>query len=212
VGPDGSAAGRISKGVGTTASPTFELMVPANRERIGAARSALRAWLTDHAMDPDRIMDVLLVVSEALTNAAEHGHRFDESPIELHATWSANELMVMVSDTGEWGLPHAMADRGRGVGIIRALADEASIDNTHRGTTVRVSFSLGQVQHQPADAGQAGGLGTPDGDSGPSSAVDSLSGIDSMAVDPSAGFDDPDTQITDLLAWLRARDLVGCSV
>gem|GEM_PF-2443493 len=180
----------------------FELMVPANRERIGQARAALRSWLTDHGMDVDRIMDVLLVVSEALTNAAEHGHRFDESPIELHATWSDDELMVMVSDTGEWGLPHTMADRGRGVGIIRALADETSIETTHRGTTVRVSFTLGQVQRNPADAEQSDGPWIPVAD-GDHHLLEVGSPVDSIVLEHTVGLDDAGDHIVDPLAECR---------
>jgi len=177
----------------------FELMVPANRQRIGQARAALRSWLEAHELDPDRTMDVLLVVSEALTNSAEHGHGFDESPIELHATWSHDELMVMVSDTCQWGLPHAMADRGRGIGIIRALADETSIDNTHRGTTVRVSFMLGSVQRNPADAEQSNGQWIPLADRD-HHAVDLGAPMDSMVLEQTSAVDDPGDHILDGLA------------
>ncbi|MCU1346768.1 MAG: histidine kinase [Acidimicrobiia bacterium] len=189
------------------ASQTFEQMVPANRERIGVARADLRAWLMQHAMDPDRIIDVLLVVSEALTNAAEHGHGFDESAIELHATWTADELMVMVSDTGVWGLPHTMADRGRGVGIIRALADEASIDNTHRGTTVRVTFNLGQVppsapETRPVEVAQMAPAARP--------ALSGMSPLESLFVDPSGGLEFDGG--TDAAGWAvnrRSREVAG---
>jgi anti-sigma regulatory factor (Ser/Thr protein kinase) len=113
---------------------------------VGLARAAMRKWLDGWSMAPERAGDILLVLSEALTNAAEHAHGFDESPIQVQASWTPEELSILISDTGAWGMPHAMADRGRGVGIIRALSDESAIDSTPRGTTVRVSFMLGKVE------------------------------------------------------------------
>jgi anti-sigma regulatory factor (Ser/Thr protein kinase) len=88
------------------------------------------------------IDDVLLAASEALTNAAEHGHAFDGSLVEVGLGAVDTSLWLTVTDTGAWGSPHAMADRGRGIAIIRAVAQEVAIETTATGTTIRVLFDL----------------------------------------------------------------------
>jgi len=98
-----------------------------------------------------------------------------------------------------------MADRGRGVGIIRALADEASIDNTHRGTTVRVSFSLGQVQPAAADAVPSDELALPRASDAQPPSDDRSASWDSISIDPMDRGGE-DGQLMD------RRELVGCSV
>ncbi len=118
------------------------LSVPATRDRIAAARASMRGWLAPRAVPPTLIDDVLLAASEALTNAAEHGHAFDGSLVELSLGMLKSSLWLAVTDTGAWGSPHAMADRGRGIAIIRAVAQEVAIETTAAGTTVRVMFDV----------------------------------------------------------------------
>src|SRR3954454_13679169 len=126
-----------------TQSPdVLTLSVPATRDRIAAARADLRIWLTPRRVPPVLIDDVLLAASEALTNAAEHGHSFDGTPVEVCLGAVDAGLWLTVTDTGAWGTPHAMADRGRGIAIIRAVAQEVAIETTASGTTVRVLFDL----------------------------------------------------------------------
>jgi anti-sigma regulatory factor (Ser/Thr protein kinase) len=126
-----------------TQSPdVLNLSVPATRDRIAAARASLRGWLTPRQVPPLLIDDVLLAASEALTNAAEHGHSFDGSLVEVTLGVVEGGLWLTVTDTGAWGSPHAMADRGRGIAIIRAVSQEVAIETTATGTTIRVLFGL----------------------------------------------------------------------
>jgi anti-sigma regulatory factor (Ser/Thr protein kinase) len=126
-----------------TQSPdVLNLSVPATRDRIAAARASLRSWLKLRQVPPLLIDDVLLAASEALTNAAEHGHAFDGSLVEVTLGVVEGGLWLTVTDTGAWGSPHAMADRGRGIAIIRAVSQEVAIETTAAGTTVRVLFGL----------------------------------------------------------------------
>jgi hypothetical protein len=96
------------------------------------------------------------------------------------------------------------------VGIIRALADETSIDNTHRGTTVRVSFTLGQVQRKPVEGGQSGTPGLPMVRSDQLS-IDLNYGTDPASLDLVASAEDQDDQVADLLLGPGPRALVGVS-
>jgi serine/threonine-protein kinase RsbW len=126
-----------------TQSPdVLTLSVPATRDRIAAARASLRGWLTPRHVPAMLIDDVLLAASEALTNAAEHGHSFDGSPVAVSLGVLDARLWLTITDTGAWGTPHAMADRGRGIAIIRAVSQEVAIETTASGTTVRVLFDL----------------------------------------------------------------------
>ncbi len=49
--------------------------------------------------------------------------------------------MVEVRDSGRWRLD-GDPERGRGLGIMRALVDRVSIESTHGGTNVRLEIAL----------------------------------------------------------------------
>jgi anti-sigma regulatory factor (Ser/Thr protein kinase) len=126
----------------TPSTEPLQITVPATRDRIAAARASMRLWLSPRSVPAMIIDDVLLAASEALTNAAEHGHAFDGTPVQLQLASEGSTLVLTVEDTGKWGPPHAMADRGRGIAIIRAVSQKVMIETTTTGTTLKVLFDL----------------------------------------------------------------------
>ncbi|GHA10835.1 hypothetical protein GCM10010372_08390 [Streptomyces tauricus] len=106
-----------------------------------------REWTREHleslpwtAAEPDTVDAVVLTVSELLTNAHVHAH----SDAHLVLTWDGDCLHVSVHDEDptlpRQRDPAAGEVSGRGVGIVRMLADEWEMRCQRHGKTVTACF------------------------------------------------------------------------
>jgi anti-sigma regulatory factor (Ser/Thr protein kinase) len=101
-------------------------------------------WLRQYfVLDGTKSSDVLLAVNEAMANAAEYAYRAAAQPGTMHvqATYdlSAATLTVTVTDEGAWRDGDGEAPnlkRGRGIPLMHALADRATVDSSTAGTRV----------------------------------------------------------------------------
>jgi anti-sigma regulatory factor (Ser/Thr protein kinase) len=119
----------------------IEIALPARPESSPRLRHKLCAFLQRLALDTASVSDVLLAAGEAAGNAIEHAYRGDEGTICLRAYVTGRRLVVEVCDEGSWrgqGDP----ERGRGLGIMRALVDRVSIESSRGGTAVRLEVAL----------------------------------------------------------------------
>ncbi len=93
------------------------------------------AFVTSFSSDEDLVYRVVLLTTEAVTNAMKHGNRFDPDKLVTVAFKALDDrIEIDVSDEGEgfnWqGVrnpleeENLMRDSGRGVYLIEALADE----------------------------------------------------------------------------------------
>ncbi|MFH0522210.1 ATP-binding protein [Streptomyces sp. M41] len=109
---------------------------------VSGVRRRIRAVLADWNLAADRVEDVLLVVSELLTNAVVHAL----PPATLTLSWSRPDLRgavrVEVTDMGP-ACPAGLAapahdpdEHGRGLDIVTALAARCGVD-AHAGGTSR---------------------------------------------------------------------------
>lgn len=108
-------------------------------------RNEFGAWLKGHfELDETRYNDVLLAVYEALANAAEYAYVGAPGTIDFCATHAADtgHLGVTVADHGVWRTPEVPQTRfrGRGIPLMRALADNAAIAGTGHGTEVTLEW------------------------------------------------------------------------
>ncbi|MEO3757824.1 ATP-binding protein [Mycobacterium sp. B14F4] len=121
---------------------------PADAQTVAEFRNALARWLRENfALDAERFNDVLLAVNEALTNAAEFAYVTSTEPGTMTVTarydGADRRLVAVVSDHGTWlekqpdGKPNT---RGRGIQLMRALADRATIEREPFGTRVELEF------------------------------------------------------------------------
>lgn len=106
-------------------------------------RREFGSWLKRHfILDEQRWNDVLLAVNEALANAADYAYspEVDRGTVDVNAELGADgdALTVTVADHGRWREPAPQNSRrhGRGIPLMRALADVTSIDGTSTGTRV----------------------------------------------------------------------------
>jgi serine/threonine-protein kinase RsbW len=119
---------------------TFRHTFPAAPSEVARVRRALTVWLDELELAPQRRRDVVLAVSEAAANAAEHAYAFDgEGIVEVEAWIEAGELHVTVRDAGRWRPRRSETDRGRGQMIMESLMRDVSVETGDRGTTVRMS-------------------------------------------------------------------------
>jgi anti-sigma regulatory factor (Ser/Thr protein kinase) len=121
----------------------FADVIHARSEEIGAARRRLRAWLGDAGVASESGEEILLAVGEAVANAVEHGSADESHVVRIEAAAEDDELVISVSDTGQWqtGLEGFFTGRGRGHMLMRALADGIDVESDHDGTIVTLRFA-----------------------------------------------------------------------
>ena len=132
------------------ASPSM-VLIPADLASIAVVRAALQATLRERGWDGDAAQGVVLATSEAVANAVEHGSLPGEL-VEIVHQVGPTEATIRVLDSGggsSWDRrvtsepPASNAPRGRGLAIIRALADQVEIRRAGRGTELRLDFIRG---------------------------------------------------------------------
>lgn len=141
-----------------TGSEVVRIEVPAEPEYLSLVRLVVAsAARLDPFFDEDRVDDLRIIVSEAVTNAieastaaAEQGGT--EAPrVVVQCRLAPSRLEVQVGDEGAGFDParptempaandpdRLRQERGLGLPLIRALADEVAIDSGPEGTTVRI--------------------------------------------------------------------------
>jgi anti-sigma regulatory factor (Ser/Thr protein kinase) len=130
------------------ADAKFVRIVEADARAVAGVRNEFGQWIRAHlALDEERISDVVLAVNEALANAAEFAYvTFPAAgtvSIEAHHSAGAASLVVVVSDRGAWydeDPTERSRTRGRGIPLMQALSDSATIESRPEGTRVRLRF------------------------------------------------------------------------
>lgn len=109
---------------------------------VARAREEFAGWLKRFfALDEIRSSDLVLATNEALSNAAEFAYLRADRPgtMDVKADYDARDerLTVRVSDRGVWRVANASPrSRGRGIPLMRALSDRATIETSGAGTQV----------------------------------------------------------------------------
>jgi serine/threonine-protein kinase RsbW len=94
--------------------------------------------------DPLRLSDVLLAVSEVVTNCVVHGYRGRPGEVAIEARRTGGRLLLSVSDRGT-GMKPRLDSPGLGLGLplVGRVADRVDISAPDGGgTQIRMSFSL----------------------------------------------------------------------
>ncbi len=108
----------------------------------------MRAFLTRLHIEDERVDDVILAAGEAAGNAIEHA--YGDAPGTIHVLAFVDEahVVIEVRDTGRWRVG-GDPERGRGLGIMRALVDRVSIESSRNGTKVRLELALRREARTP---------------------------------------------------------------
>jgi len=92
-------------------------------------RQELMAYMRGLAADADQVFSGELILGELLANTVEHAPGL----VEVRIDWTGPKPVVFVRDTGpgldkfESTLPEPLAEDGRGLFLIKALAEELSV-------------------------------------------------------------------------------------
>jgi anti-sigma regulatory factor (Ser/Thr protein kinase) len=105
----------------------------------------MRDFLRSHAADPRALADVLLAVSEIVTNCVVHAYRDQPTGrVAMEAERSGDELMLSVSDRGRGMAPRTDSPGlGLGLPLVGRIARRVDISvPAGGGTLVSMYFSL----------------------------------------------------------------------
>ena len=148
---------------------------PAHPCHLARIRSEVRRWLGPLALTGDDEDDLVLAVSEAVSNSVEHayGPATPDGTVELTFWTEPDAVCVEVVDHGEWRIPSGQpTGRGRGIEMMQRLVAFVLIRHDRRGTRVLLRHSLlsgpsprctsPPATRRPAgDAGRPGAIGVP---------------------------------------------------
>lgn len=121
---------------------TADLRLAADVTQIAVARRYVRTELGDR-VPADVVADLQLIASELVTNAVEHGAA---ASVRLGVACDADVAAVWVRSDGPspnvgpvetWRVAGEDEITGRGLGIVREVADEVEVDK--RGSTLIVT-------------------------------------------------------------------------
>ncbi|MET7597299.1 SpoIIE family protein phosphatase [Streptomyces sp. NPDC004082] len=123
----------------------LEMTFPAESSQLAPVRQALRGWLAQCDVSVHTVQNVLIAAGEACANAIEHGHRHAPGEaVRLRAEAFVDNLRLTVADSGRWKVPQPDLNphRGRGVALMRALAQQVTLTPGPSGTTVDMQMRI----------------------------------------------------------------------
>lgn len=129
---------------GTVAHATLKL--PFDPSTPGEARASLERFLSERTVDADLVDHALIVVSELVANALQHGSPDARGRMRIDVSLDERRLLVSVWDAGEATAlivsdPAPDATDGRGLLIIDRVSKRWSVDRRD-GTRVSVELSI----------------------------------------------------------------------
>jgi anti-sigma regulatory factor (Ser/Thr protein kinase) len=123
-----------------------EHSIQADLRLLKEARDFAERAAADLGLDGAACYDVKLAMSEAVTNAIQHGSSSTADPITIAAAVEGPALVFEVHDTGCFR-PRVirrgeLSESGRGLEFMRVLMDEVDLRPGDRGTLMRFAKRL----------------------------------------------------------------------
>ncbi len=123
---------------------TFEprrYSINADLSRLKEAREFAERAGADFGLEGETLYMVKLAMSEAVTNAIQHGSSAPTDPIRLTVLEEGGALVFEVEDTGNF-VPRVprrgdVPERGRGLDFMRQLMDDVDVRPRPEGTLLR---------------------------------------------------------------------------
>lgn len=125
------------------------ITVEAQPARLAAIRRFIEEIGEEARLEPSRVFDLKVAVSEACANAVEHSGG-THAPLVVCARVHPDRLVIEINDSGDFRLPRVergplAESRGLGLPLMVALTDEVRICKLPAGgTAVTLSVLLGR--------------------------------------------------------------------
>jgi PAS domain S-box-containing protein len=130
-------------------------------DALVSLRRLTARWLREAGAEADETHDLVMAANEAWQNALEHGTQFARATVSVDLEVDGHhEVTITVRDPGppsRLSRPASDPDRGRGVELMRALADEVTLELAPHGSTVRLRRAL-RVGQDSVAGGEGGGV------------------------------------------------------
>jgi anti-sigma regulatory factor (Ser/Thr protein kinase) len=126
----------------------LRLRHPAELSVLRPIRREVERWAVEHRVTDDELIDLQLAIGEAVSNGIEHGYRDRaagpvEIDLEIRPDGRRRLLAVRVRDHGRWRpAPARPGHRGRGLAMIRSLAEDMRVTSDAHGTEVTFTVVL----------------------------------------------------------------------
>jgi anti-sigma regulatory factor (Ser/Thr protein kinase) len=119
-----------------------EHSIDADLARLKEARDFAERAAIEFGLPSDACYQVKLALSEAVTNAIQHGSSSPADPIRIVVTEEPGALAFEVVDTGRF-VPRVtrrgdMPESGRGLEFMRLMMDAVDLDPGEHGTRLRL--------------------------------------------------------------------------
>jgi anti-sigma regulatory factor (Ser/Thr protein kinase) len=118
-----------------------EHSIRADLARLKEARDFAERAAEDFGFDSGGCYQLKLAMSEAVTNAIQHGSASEQDPIDLRAEAEGDALAFYVKDTGALidrpPVNASFAENGRGLEFMRRLMDDVELRLGEDGTLLR---------------------------------------------------------------------------
>lgn len=120
----------------------------ADPRAVTRVRQEFAEWLRRcFAVDEVRSSDMVLAINEGLANAAEFAYVHADRPgtMDIQVIYDAHTqtLTACIADRGVWRARQTdppPRTRGRGIPLMETLSDDATIEPSAGGTTVRLEW------------------------------------------------------------------------
>ncbi len=137
----------MSNKINSTSKPKIEVLTfNSDTKNLAKARDFVANVARNFNFSEQDLFDIKVAVGEACANSIEHGSpRGKDSLVTVTCYCKKHNLVIEISDEGRFkrNLPSSNVGerdyRGRGILLMLALMDRVSIDETEKGTKVKLT-------------------------------------------------------------------------
>ncbi len=131
----------------------FFLEIPSDTGNLGRVEEHIKEIISGLDIEDEVINAIMIAITEAVNNAIIHGNKRDISkPVKIHSILFDDILEIKIKDQGQGfilsNIPNPLLpenltkDSGRGIFIMRSLAQGFKINSFPDGTEVVIDIKI----------------------------------------------------------------------